>query len=129
MPENTENNGKLKKVLDVSIWVLTRICRKQPILDFEVEKSIMRMFIFAIENNVVNDSIILRDICFNIAYFTDYKIDRIKFLQKVSIIVDSGILKKILDYAESSFETLVITCLKILSDVAFGNDNHKDYLI
>lgn len=87
------------------------------------------MFFYLIKNNIIKDLVILGNVCWAISYFTNRTKQGPNKIDTIQNCIDSGVLPTIVEFMGHSNEVLVATSLKIVGNVANGNQNQTAYLL
>jgi hypothetical protein len=104
-------------------WALSNLSRGNPLPKYENVKEAIPLLCNLIANNYIVDKEIIADCCWAISYNSDAK------KGKIEVLINSGIIPKIVNYITDPYLSLVVPCVRILGNVSTGTAPQTDEIL
>jgi len=104
-------------------WALSNLARGNPLPKYENVKEAIPLLCNLIANGYITDKEIAADCCWAISYNSDSK------KGKIDVLINSGIIPKIVSYITDSYLSLVVPCVRILGNVSTGTASQTDEIL
>lgn len=118
-----QSNMKQPNVVKHGAWALSNLCRGNPLPKYENVKEAIPLLCHLISNSLIIDKEIIADCCWAISYNSDAK------KNKIDVLINSGIIPKIVSYITDSYLSLVVPCVRILGNVSTGTAQQTDEIL
>ncbi len=101
-------------------WALSNLCRGNPLPKYENIKDAIPLLCSLIAKDFIVDKEIIADCCWAISYNSDAK------KGKIEILINAGIIPKIVNFITDPYLSLVVPCVRILGNVSTGTAAQTD---
>lgn len=115
-----ERNMQENNIVKHGAWALSNLCRGNPLPKYENIKEAIPLLCSLIAKEYITDKEIIADCCWAISYNSDVK------KGKIDILVNSGIIPKIVSYITDDYLSLVVPSVRILGNVSTGTAAQTD---
>lgn len=114
---------KESNIVKHGAWALSNLCRGNPLPKYDNVKEAIPLLCHLIAIEFITDKEIIADCCWAISYNSDAK------KGKIDVLINSGIIPKIVSFITDDYLSLVVPCVRILGNVSTGTASQTDEIL